>query len=211
MRQLIAATIRRIASFSETLEGYEQSELVDTIFKKTVAYEPDSDWPEMAGVSTVLDFGGGCGVHYKQARSPIVRWAVVETPLMVQRASELATDRLRFFTSVRDAANWLGSVDVMHSMGALQYVPDPARTLNALCEVRAKKMYWAKIALSAKTTKRENQLSLLGENGPGTIRKFSGKAVRYTLTAIPEQTFLDAHKDYSLADRGVDWFRFVLR
>jgi len=27
----------------------------------------------MAGVSSVLDFGGGCGLHYKQAQSPDVR------------------------------------------------------------------------------------------------------------------------------------------
>lgn len=50
-------------------------------------------------------------------------WAVVETPAMTARASELATDRLRFFTDIDGAAEWLGYVDVMHSNCALQY-PD---------------------------------------------------------------------------------------
>jgi hypothetical protein len=44
----------------------------------------------------VLDFGGACGLHYKQAQMPDVRRAVVETPAMVTRAAEIATDKLRF-------------------------------------------------------------------------------------------------------------------
>ena len=64
------------------IEGYENDELVETIFRKTVAYEPTGDWPLVAGVKTVIDFGGGSGLHYKLARqqSPDIRWAVVETP-----------------------------------------------------------------------------------------------------------------------------------
>jgi hypothetical protein len=73
--------------------------LVEVIFQKTKAYDPQGDWLEMAGVSSVLDFGDGCGQHYKLARrqSPDIRWAVVETPAMLKRASELATDKLQFF------------------------------------------------------------------------------------------------------------------
>ena len=79
-RQFAARLLRRFWAPTETLDGYEQPELVEVIFQKTIAYKPQNDWPEMAGVSSVLDFGGGCGLHYKQARSPTVRWAVVETP-----------------------------------------------------------------------------------------------------------------------------------
>jgi hypothetical protein len=89
MRQLIAKIARKLGPPLETLDGYEQSELIEVIFQKTKAYEPDGSWPEMAGVSSVLDFGGGCGLHYKLAKlqSPKIRWAVVETPAMVARAS----------------------------------------------------------------------------------------------------------------------------
>jgi hypothetical protein len=42
--------------------------------------------------------------HYKQACSPGVRWAVVENPAMVERASELSTEYLQFFASISNAA-----------------------------------------------------------------------------------------------------------
>jgi hypothetical protein len=117
--------------------GTEAPELVEIIFRRTVACDPDSGWPEMSGVSSVLDFGGGCGIHYKLAKSSTVRWAVVETARMVERASELATDRLRFFTSIDTAKEWLDDIDVMHSRHALHYTTDPADTLQKLCSLRA--------------------------------------------------------------------------
>lgn len=209
MRQLMSV-LRRFISPSETLEGYEQSELVDVIFRKTVAYEPTGDWPEMAGVSSVLDFGGGCGLHYKQARSNDVRWAVVETPAMVERAKELATDRLQFFTSISDAADWLGSIDVMYSNGALQYTADPSATLKRLCAIRATKMLWQRVLLSdLEETEREVQSSLLGDNGPGTLR-IREKTVRYVCTKLPALEFIAAHGEYSLEERGSDWFLFQI-
>src|SRR5260370_29784385 len=109
MRRLISAITRRIFPPTETLEGYDEPDLVEVIFQKTRAYDPHGDWPEMVGFSSVLDFGGGCGLHYKLARrqSPDIRWAVVETPAMLERASELATEKLRFFTDISDAPKWL--------------------------------------------------------------------------------------------------------
>jgi hypothetical protein len=63
-----------------------------SFFKKAKTYSPSqSEWLGIGGASTVLDFGGGGGggIHYKQARSPGVRLAVVESPAMVERAPEL--------------------------------------------------------------------------------------------------------------------------
>jgi len=207
MRQLISV-LRRFIPPSETIEGYEQPELIEVIFQKTKAYNPQDTWLDMIGVSSVLDFGGGCGLHYKQAHSQKVRWAVVETTAMVERAKELATDQLQFFTSISDAADWLGSVEVMHSNGALQYTPEPEGTLRQLCALNAGKMLWQRLVLSANSTERDVQSSLLGENGPGSIR-VREKTVRYTRTKIPESIFLEAHAGYTLAERGADWFRFV--
>src|SRR5260370_35263856 len=109
MRRLMSAVSRRLFALSDVLDGYNHPELVDIIFKKTVAYRPQDEWPEVRGLSSVLDFGGGCGLHYKQANSPTVRRAVVETPKMAENARELATDRLRFFTSVGAPADGLPS------------------------------------------------------------------------------------------------------
>src|SRR5258708_10221942 len=116
MRPLISATPRRVFPPTESLEGYDEPDLVEVIFQKTMAYDPHGDWPEMVGVSSVLDFGGGCGQHYKLARrqSPDVHWAVVETSAMLARARELATEKLQFFTDISDAQKWLGSIYLMH-------------------------------------------------------------------------------------------------
>jgi hypothetical protein len=213
MGYFISAIARRIFPPTETLEGYGAPELVDVIFQKTTAYDPDDAWPEMDGVSSALDFGGACGLHYKRARrqSPNIRWAVVETPPMVERASALATDRLRFFTDISQAQKWLGPIDVMHSNSVLQYTPDPEETLKRLCALRAKRLVWERLSLSDANIEREVQSSLLGDNGPGSLPGLQEKIVKYARIKIPEQTFLAAHADYVLIERGTDWFRFALR
>jgi hypothetical protein len=213
MRGFFSAISRRLFPPTETLEGYAEPELLEVIFQKTRAYDPKGDWPEMAGVSSVLDFGGGCGLHFKLARrsSPDIRWAVVETPAMIQRASELATDRLRFFTDISEAQSWLGPIDVMYSNSALQYTPEPEDTLKRLCHLRARRMTWLRIALSTANIERQFQFSLLGDNGPGSLVGLREKTVKYALIRIPEQAFLDAHEDYVLTERGADWFRFSLK
>jgi putative methyltransferase (TIGR04325 family) len=210
LHQLITALRRRLVPITGTLEGYEDPELVEVVFKKTIAYQPQEPWPEMIGVSSVLDFGGGCGLHYKQAQSPDAKWAVVETPAMIARASELATDNLRFFTSIADAANWLESVDVMYSNSVLQYTPEPRQTLNQLCSLRAKKMLWERLTLSTGSVEREIQASRLSDNGPGRLR-VKEKIVKYERIKLPESDFLAAHSNYELVERGTDWFRFLLR
>src|SRR5258707_10099539 len=106
MSQLIAKIARRLIAPSVTIDGYEQPELVDVIFRKTLAYKANGEWREIAGAKSVLDFGGGCGLHYKQAQSNYVRWPVVEPPAMVARAKELSTGRLQFFPK-HQASRWL--------------------------------------------------------------------------------------------------------
>lgn len=191
---------------AETLDGYENPELVEVIFQKTRAFRPTELWNETA--KTVLDFGGGCGLHYKCA-GPKVRWAVVETPAMVKRARELATDQLQFFTSIRAAADWLSEVEMMHSNGALQYTPDPEAALRELCALRAETMLWRRVQLSPGGTMVSVQTSRLVDNGPGKLSGVRDKKIRYTETRIPEQTFLSCHAGYRLIDRGADSFRFV--
>lgn len=192
---------------TETIEGYEHPELVDVIYHKTRLYDPVfRKWPEFSGAQTVLDFGGGCGIHYKQAQSATVRWAIVETPAMIAKAVDIQTDLLRFFADVQDAASWLGSVDLMHSDGAVQYTPEPLATVRSLCGVGAKTLLWRRCAFS-ETPSRVNQISNLLDNGPGNLLR-PDKKVSYKLTTIAEADFLAAHRDYKLVDRGKDWFRF---
>jgi putative methyltransferase (TIGR04325 family) len=193
------------------IDGYEHPELLDVIHQKARDYRPDREWPEMRGVSSALDFGGGCGHHYKEAAlaSPQIRWAVVETPGMVARAADLATDRLRFFDNVEAARDWLGQIDVMHSNGAVQYTPDPLKTVQSLCAVGAERLIWHRVALSGTLVERKLQSSLLSDNGPGKAPPgLANKTVKYTVTATPEAAFLAAHSGYELTERGTDWFKF---
>ena len=69
-------------------------------------------------------------------------------------------------------------------------------------------MLWYRVLLSREAGQREVQTSLLGDNGPGRLSNVKEKIVRHTRTSIPEQTFLAAHRGYSLLERGPDWFRF---
>lgn len=203
-----AAAVRRqlFPLPKERIDGYEHPELVELIFQKTKAYQPTADWPEISGASSVLDFGGACGLHYKQARLPAARWAVVDTPAMVARAAELATDRLRFFSSIDAAADWLGPIDVMHSNGALQYTPDPESILRQLCRLRAVRMIWKRVYFGPS----DRQFSLLSSNGPGryAVRE---KSVSYPRIGISEATFIKAHAGYTLEHRQDDNFLFAAR
>jgi putative methyltransferase (TIGR04325 family) len=207
MRSLAGRLIRRLMPPSEKIAGYEHPELVDVVFRKTIAYKPSREWPEIAGATSVLDFGGGCGLHYKEAQSPTIRWAIVETPAMVKRAAELSTERLRFFTEITDAAGWLGDIDVMHCNGALHFSPDPLSTLEKLCALRALKMFWSRMHLGSD---RGVQVSHLVDNGPGSAPSdVKNKFVEYAYAKTTEAEFLAAHKGYHLEARGEDWFRFI--
>jgi hypothetical protein len=89
---------------------------------------------------------------------------------MVERAGELETVRLRFFTAISEAAEWLGQVDLMYSNGALQYGPEPLQMLDQLCALKAKQMIWKRMLLSSSSLEREVQSSFLGDNGLARCR-----------------------------------------
>lgn len=190
-----------------TLHGYENPELVEVVFRKTVAYRPQGAWPEIVGAETVLDFGGGCGIHYKQAALPAVRWAVVETSAMVQRAKVLETDHLKFFTSIEDAKRWLGAVDVMHSNGAIQYTLGPLAVVRELVKTSPKRLLWYR--LNFRST--GSQISRLSDNGPGKIGGVENKKITYPVLPISEPAFHEVHSGYTLEAHGPDWARYLAK
>lgn len=209
MHRLLSAISRRLFRPSEIVSGYEHPELVEIVFRKTKTYQPVAKALDIGNAQSVLDFGGGCGVHYKEANSDVTKWAVVETPAMTERAKELATDRLAFFSTIDAAADWLGHIDLMHSNGALQYTHDPEATLKCLCGLGAKRMHWYRTPI---WTIRRGDIreSLLGDNGPGSI-EIREKIVRYAETLTSEDNFFGAHDAYDLIERGGDWFKFSIR
>jgi hypothetical protein len=80
----------RVLPPGEMLDGFNSAEVIETIFRKSLAYHPNKPLAEAAGKSTLLDFGGGCGVHYRQALliNPDARWAIVEHPAVVRRTAD---------------------------------------------------------------------------------------------------------------------------
>lgn len=88
----------------------------------------------------VLDFGGGCGVHYFFARSVFtvpLKWAIVETPTMAEHAARVSEGAFEVHDKIAPALKSLGSVDLVLTSGAVQYTPDPMAALDALIEIGA--------------------------------------------------------------------------
>jgi putative methyltransferase (TIGR04325 family) len=89
----------------------------------------------------VLDFGGGCGIHYFSARSVFtapLKWAIVETLTMVEHAAPIgAGGNFEAYDGITQAASSLGRVDLVLASGAIQYTPDPMASLDALIAIGA--------------------------------------------------------------------------
>lgn len=205
--------------------GYEAERLVDVVVRKTVAVTDlaAAGAPEIrlatvaalavAGDDRVLDFGGAAGLHYRIACDAFpnrqFRWAVVETPLMVSKARRLEDKGLRFFTTVMEAREWLGGVDLLHSVGALQYTSEPEQTLAELVGIGAPLMLWAKLDLG-ETCETVMQRSLLSENGPGRELPtgVEDAEVFYPLTRMRRADFTGAHSGYRAVWRD-EWSAFL--
>ncbi len=210
--------------------GYDDEALVDVVFAKTEALS-DRDilaMPAGAGLDRtllavgmaalvrqppihVLDFGGAFGLHHRVARLGLpevqLRWAIVEIPLALKKAEKLTTDSLRWFSEIGAAVDWLGRVDLVHSIGAIQYTQDPKVAVDQLSALNAPVMFWAKLALSAGKPRHHLQTSLLSENGPGPLpAEFVDRKIRHSVTEMSRESFLVAHRDYRLAWTFVDSF-----
>ena len=102
---------------------------------------------------SVLDLGGGCGVHFLLAKKIFgnqfrFRWSVVETHAMVERARVFESDELSFYSNIGDATENRETYDLAFSSGALQYMPDALEMLGTLIEAKAENLFLTRIALS---------------------------------------------------------------
>lgn len=186
---MIPLTSRIAAHFRPPIIGYEHPDLVDWIITKTKAYNPTQGWTALG--STVLDFGGGAGVHYKEGGDGVARWAVVETSTMVEacKAQGLETANLKFFDYIADAKRWLGGVDTLYCNGALHYTYDPLSKLNLLLGIaKPKHKLFKRTAFGSRTY---TQTSYLSSNGPGTLLAPRERLVRYPVTEIPYDQFCE--------------------
>jgi len=194
--------------------GYEDADLVEMVFEKTKLVKDqllNGKFPlsESAAQSLlavlfalqqggsqkeikIMDFGGACGAHYFQLRPFIPRdvrldWVVVETPAMVEKARAFQTDELCFVASVFEAREKLQNVNLLHSSGALQYVPDPQATIQEFMVCQPTYIFLSRLALSASETIITVQESLLSANGPGALpNRLQDQLCRYPVTYFPK-------------------------
>lgn len=192
---------RQYASYAEALarcDGYEDADIVGTVYAKTVANRSLPLTPTNAFTllsllvgRRVLDFGGACGIEYFNARRLIpawhkLDWTVVETPAMVAKAVTLANDELHFASSLDGLA-----ADVVHTSGTLQCVDDPLGYLRRLLAVDAEHIVFNRLGLSTGAEVVTVHESMLSWNGPGPMPAgIPDRIVRYPFVFPSKADFM---------------------
>jgi len=183
--------------------GYNDADIADVVaYKTAVPVDPRQLAPEQAlnsilsiGVAAaevadrplaVLDFGGGCGFHYFSVAAAIrrqLRWAVVETPRMAERAIKVAQRRFEVFTDVAAAATALGQIDIVHASSVIQYVPDPLATLKTLAALHPRYFALARFPVWVGNQLVGLQISPLSKNGIGPMPPtIADREIKYPVT-----------------------------
>jgi putative methyltransferase (TIGR04325 family) len=190
----IAAITDLYPSYEDALavcgDGYSDADLAEVIaFKTSQPVQRDCPAPEQATNSIiavsmaasgnghgqplkVLDLGGGCGFHYLWACRTLqmpLRWAIVETKAMAERAAAFGGNHFRTFTNISGAAAALGPIDLVHISGALPYVPDPIETLREIVACRPRYIMLARFPIWREAAIVGIQKSLLSDNGIGSM------------------------------------------
>jgi putative methyltransferase (TIGR04325 family) len=200
--------------------GYNDADIADVIaYKTALPIDPRQFAPEQAlnsilsiGVAAaeitdrplaVLDFGGGCGFHYFRVASAIhtpLRWAVVETPTMAERAAKVAQRRFEVFTDIAAATAALGRIDIVHASSAIQYVPDPLATLKVLAKLSARYFTLARFPVWGRNQIVGLQISPLSANGIGPMPPtIADREVRYPVTFTNFDDVMRTLANYEIA------------
>jgi putative methyltransferase (TIGR04325 family) len=199
--------------------GYHDTALADVIaYKTSLPMDIRRMLPEQAvnaiaavGIAAaaidaaplhVLDFGGGCGVHYftcvDRFRMPL-KWVIVETATMAERAKALAQGRFEVFTDIARAADHIGRVDLVFISSALSYVPDPMATLKALLSLRPRHFALARFPVWGGPQTVGLQTSLLSQNGIGPMPpNMPDRPVAYPVTFANFDEVMRTFGDYEL-------------
>lgn len=145
----------------------------------------------------VLDFGGGCGLHYHCIRALVpgvaLRWAVVETPTMAARgaASFPDDDSLSFVTSIEDGVRALGGCDIVYASGSLPYVAEPEEALQRLLAPAPPFFILARFPVHGGSRCVGIQSAPLSQHGPGPMPAgIPDREVRYPVTFLPQADVL---------------------
>jgi putative methyltransferase (TIGR04325 family) len=203
------------ATYEEALlacknNNYLSEELVRVVIEKNVLYRKrlkfnpifqQSVLSILAGICpalsgkrlNVIDFGGGGGNHYSVVNTILspkypIKWHVIETKPMCEKAQKLTNKNLRFFNEIDDAANEIGDIDLVITSSALQYCNDPLFYLQQLINLNAPYLFISRTPFIASNFPKKIiaiQSSYLASNGPGPLpSKYKNKTVLYPITYV---------------------------
>lgn len=195
-------------------ECFESSLYLDLIHEKTKNYLQQLDAAEFEifgsppvsnnlcvlqaamkdGQLRVADFGGACGIHYFQFKKfaktfdlPLkqLRWHVIETEGMVQKASHFGNEELHFATNLEALPT---TPDVIFSSSTLQYLPNPFDQLKKFVEMAPELIYLARTCLSHLDHNLVTiQTTNLTQNGAGPVPAgFTDRLLSWPHTTISQ-------------------------
>ncbi|MFM7479506.1 MAG: methyltransferase, TIGR04325 family [Planctomycetota bacterium] len=153
----------------------------------------------------VLDFGGAAGQHFFEAKhylkslgsdealgqgsSPNFTWHVVETDAMVDAASALSCEALRFYPSIEAAVDGF-LPDIVLSSGTLQCLPNPLETLQSLMAIGAQNLFLTRLSCSsADITGFIVEEGFIHDQGPPVPWPRSPRRAAYPLCIAPLKRF----------------------
>jgi len=220
----VSAATEIYPSFASALAacgvGYDDGEVADVVaFRTAVPVDALQLVPEQAinsilavGIAAaelshrplrVLDFGGGCGFHYFQTAAAVrtpLHWAIVETPIMAERAAKLGNGRFDVFIDIAAGASALGSVDLVHASGAIPYVRNPLATLQTLAALRPRYFLLARFPSWGRAQIVSTQVAHLSENGIGPMPpNIADRQIKYPITFVDFQDMLRVMDNYEIA------------
>jgi putative methyltransferase (TIGR04325 family) len=163
----------------------------------------------------VIDFGGACGAHYFIANhflkgSVKIKWHVVETYDMVQKGKLLEDGQLMFFEDIKEAIADYHGVDLLLSSSALQYVPNPLKTMDEISKCAAEYIFLTRLPLLEHNIGQiiTIQTSNYSANGPGPLPNgMKDGLVRYPITLLEkgllESKIKERYEELILFEEGV--------
>jgi putative methyltransferase (TIGR04325 family) len=143
---------------------------------------------------TVLDFGGGAGTTYFEAKyfSPNkdFKWIILETKTMANMAESMntKTNELKYISNFKEIDDI--KIDLIIANSSLQYTDNPIDYLNKLINIKAKYLFITRTPLTNEESIKVLQTSILGENGPQIGNKLVNKTrINIPATVISKNVF----------------------
>ena len=158
-------------------------------------------------INSIVDLGGAAGYHYFTAKSAFpeseLKWAVVETKMLVQAAQDKNDlKEIIFCNTIQQAFTSLSNnVDLVYSSRAFQYIDEPIATLKEITALKPRYIFLTGIAFSPDDDVHEIiQVSALRDNGPqSSNRKSRNTKIMYKLQLFPRAVIEDILKtDYNI-------------